>query len=171
MTTAPSTFHQWIVRRLDRLVGIPLEDQAFAYVFTAPIGVLMPDCDPVQQIFLVRQANAAFIRERRIRGIPDLIAEVVAPSNAEQDTKIKRAIYAHVGVPEYWLVRPATRDVLRCSQPDTVLAIMSIARCLARRPSWSLQRCRCAYPSPICSLALPILASKPLFISCCDSSG
>src|SRR5689334_7433198 len=24
MTTAPSNFHQWIVRRLDRFVGIPL---------------------------------------------------------------------------------------------------------------------------------------------------
>jgi Uma2 family endonuclease len=122
MTTAPSNFHQWIVRRLDRFVGIPLEDRAVAYVFTAPIGVLMPGCDPVQPDFVVvRRTNAAIIRERRIRGVPDLIAEVLSPSNAEQDTKIKRAIYAQAGVPEYWIVRPDTRDVLQCSQPDAIL--------------------------------------------------
>lgn len=122
MTTAPSSFHQWIVRRLDRFVGIPLEDQAVAYVFTAPIGVLMPGCDPVQPDFVVvRRTKASIIRERRIRGVPDLIAEVLSPGNAEQDTKIKRAAYAHAGVPEYWIVRPDTRDVLQCSQPDAVL--------------------------------------------------
>jgi Uma2 family endonuclease len=122
MTTAPSNFHQWIVRRLDRFVGIPLEDQALAYVFTAPIGVLMPGCDPVQPDFVVvLTTNAAIIRDRRIRGVPDLIAEVLSPGNAEQDTKTKRAAYAHAGVPEYWIVRPDTREVLRCSQPDAVL--------------------------------------------------
>lgn len=122
MTTAPSSFHQWIVRRLDRFVGIPLEDQAAAYVFTAPIGVLMPGCDPVQPDFVVvRRTKASIIPERRIRGVPDLIAEVLSPGNAEQDTKIKRAAYAHAGVPEYWIVRPDTRDVLQCSQPDAVL--------------------------------------------------
>jgi Uma2 family endonuclease len=122
MTTAPSNFHQWIVRHLDRFVGIPLEDQALAYVFTAPIGVLMPGCDPVQPDFVVvLKTNAAIIRDRRIRGVPDLIAEVLSPGNAEQDTKTKRAAYAQAGVPEYWIVRPDTREVLQCSQPDAVL--------------------------------------------------
>jgi Uma2 family endonuclease len=103
-------------------VGVPLEDQALAYVFTAPIGVLMPGCDPVQPDFVVvLTMNAAIIRDRRIRGVPDLIAEVLSPGNAEQDTKTKRAAYAQAGVPEYWIVRPDTREVLRCSQPDAVL--------------------------------------------------
>ena len=122
MTTAPSTFHQWVVRRLDRFVGMPLEDQGLAYVFTAPVGVLMPGCDPVQPDFVViRKTNAAIIYDRRIRGVPDLIAEVLSPSNAEQDTRTKRSAYARAGVPEYWIVRPNTRDVLCCNQPDAVL--------------------------------------------------
>jgi Uma2 family endonuclease len=29
--------------------------------------------------------------------------------------------YARAGVPEYWIVRPAGRDVLVCSQPDAML--------------------------------------------------
>jgi Uma2 family endonuclease len=122
MTTAPSTFHQWIVRRLDRFVGMPLEDQGLAYVFTAPVGVLMPGCDPVQPDFVVvRKTKAAIIHDRRIHGVPDLIAEVLSPGNAEQDTRTKRSAYARAGVPEYWIVRPDTRDVLRCDQPDAAL--------------------------------------------------
>ena len=70
---------------------------------------------------VVLKTNAAIIRDRRIRGVPDLIAEVLSPGNAEQDTKIKRAAYAQAGVPEYWIVRPDTREILRCSQPDATL--------------------------------------------------
>src|SRR5262245_25725719 len=53
MTTAPSFFHQWIVQRLIRLVGFPAEDQGLAYFVSAPVGVLMPGCDPVQPDFLL----------------------------------------------------------------------------------------------------------------------
>jgi Uma2 family endonuclease len=122
MTTAPSNFHQWIVTRLLRFVGIPLEDQALAYTLTAPIGVLMPGCDPVQpDLVVVRSDRATIIADRRIRGAPDLIAEILSPGNAEQDTLTKRIAYARAGVPEYWVVRPATRDVVVHSEPDALL--------------------------------------------------
>ncbi len=53
MTTAPSNFHQWIVRRLERLIGIPAEDQGLAICFPAPIGVLMPGAELVQPDYVV----------------------------------------------------------------------------------------------------------------------
>ena len=122
MTTAPSYFHQWIIRRLDMYIGVPLEQQGLAFAATAPIGLLMPGCDPVQPDFvLVGQANAGIIADRRIRGVPDLIAEVLSPGNPEQDTDIKRRAYARAGMPEYWIIRPQTRDVLVCRTPDTLL--------------------------------------------------
>lgn len=119
MTTAPSFFQQWIAMRLLQFVGFPAQDQGLAYAVSAPIGVLMPGCDPVQPDFLlVRQDNAAIIHDRRIRGVPDLIAEILSPTNTQHDADIKRGAYARAGVPEYWIVRPATRDVLVCWQPD-----------------------------------------------------
>jgi Uma2 family endonuclease len=122
MTTAPSSFHQWIVRRLDRFVGIPLEDRQLAFVFTAPIGVLMPGCDPVQPDFLaIRRDNAGIIANRRIRGAPDLVVEILSLSHPEQDTQIKRHAYAQAGVAEYWIVRPQQRDVLLCTLPEALL--------------------------------------------------
>lgn len=123
MTTAPSNFHQWITLRLYRCVGIPLEDQGLVYVFTAPVGVLMAGCDPVQPDFVVvRCTNASIIYDRRIRGVPDLIAEILSPTNPEQDTRVKRGAYARAGVPEYWIIRPEHRDVLVCSNPDAALS-------------------------------------------------
>ncbi len=132
MTTSPSAYHQWISGRLLRFVGHPAEDVGLAYAFVAPIGVLMPGCDPVQPDFLlVRRERAAIIHDRRIRGVPDLIAEILSPSNPEQDTDTKRGAYARAGVPEYWIVRPATRDVLVCWQPDAALGDYAQVRLVA----------------------------------------
>jgi Uma2 family endonuclease len=36
-------------------------------------------------------------------------------------TLTKRGAYARAGVPEYWVVRPATRDVVVHSEPDATL--------------------------------------------------
>ena len=56
--------------------------------------------------------------DAKVREAPDLIAEVLSPSNPEHDSAVKRGAYARAGVPEYWIVRPASRDVLVCWQPD-----------------------------------------------------
>lgn len=132
MTTAPSNFHQWIIRMLDRHIGTPAELRGEVYVLTAPLGLLMPGCDPVQPDFLlVRRERAGIIADRRVRGVPDLIAEVLSPGNPEQDTDIKRSAYARAGVPEYWIVRPASRDVLVCWQPDASLGDYAQVRLIA----------------------------------------
>lgn len=132
MTTAPSFFHQWIIKQLVHLVGAPAERAGLAFCATAPLGVLMPGCDPVQPDFLlVRQDRAGIIRERRIHGPPDLIGEVLSPSNPEQDTETKRGAYARAGVPEYWIVRPETRDLLVCWQPDAGLGDYAQSRLIA----------------------------------------
>lgn len=112
MTTAPSNFHQWIVSRLYRAVGIPAEDQHVAFSFLAPIGVIMPGCDPVQPDFIVvLKDNAGIIQNGKIYGVPDLIVEVQSPGNASYDEKVKLVAYAQAGVPEYAIVKPHSRTI------------------------------------------------------------
>jgi Uma2 family endonuclease len=121
MTTAPSAFHQWIVRQIVRALFAQIDDLNLGVTLWAPIGVFMPGCDPVQpDILVVQTAHLGIIHDRRIYGVPDLIVEVVSPSNSEQDLDIKRRAYARAAVPEYWIVRPAERDALVCSEPDPV---------------------------------------------------
>jgi Uma2 family endonuclease len=112
MSTAPSFFHQWIILRLVELVGTPAKLQGLAIPFFAPIGVLMPGCDPVQpDIGLVRSANSGIIHDRRVRGVPDLLVEVLSPSNRAYDEQVKLEAYARAGLPEYAIVDPEARAV------------------------------------------------------------
>ena len=112
MTTAPSYFHQWIVRRLDHFIGIPAEQQGLAFAAVAPIGLIMPGCDPVQPDFvLVLKDKASIIRDRRIYGVPNLIIEVISPGSIAYDEQVKLAAYAAAGVPEYATIDPATRTL------------------------------------------------------------
>lgn len=114
MTTAPSNFHQWIVMSLVQYLGLPAKEQGLAFTFPAPIGVLMPGCDPVQPDFVVvLKANAAIIRDGRIRGVPDVIIEVLSPGTRAYDERVKLAAYAAAGVPEYAIVDPQNRSVSR----------------------------------------------------------
>ena len=110
MSTVPSFFHQWIILRLVQLVGTPAMQQGLATPFFARVGVLMPGCDPVQPDFgLVLTAHSGIIRDRRIRGIPDLLAEILSPSNRAYDERVKLEAYARAGLPEYAIIDPGAR--------------------------------------------------------------
>ena len=122
MTTAPSFFHQWIIRQVSLALIGQIDRSGIGLTTWSPIGLIMPGCEPVQpDIVVVRMEDVGMIYDRRINGVPALIVEVLSPSNAEKDTEIKRAAYARAGLPEYWIIRPAERDVLVLTEPDPAL--------------------------------------------------
>lgn len=121
MTTAPSFFHQWIVSRLARYIGIPAEDKKLGLWAVAPVGVIMPGCDPVQPDFvIVLNKHASIIHDKRIFGVPDLIVEIMSPGNAVYDAQIKLAAYERAGMPEYAIIDPKMRtlNLYTLSQPN-----------------------------------------------------
>jgi Uma2 family endonuclease len=112
MTTAPTNFHQWIVQRLVRLLGMPAEDAGVGVSFFAPIGVLLSPVDAVQPDFLlVLTQHMHIVRGGRIRGAPDLVIEVRSPGNSAAEMQQKQQRYAQNGVPEYVVIEPATRTL------------------------------------------------------------
>lgn len=44
-------------------------------------------------------------------GIPQLIVEVLSPSNSDDDLIVKKDLYEKYGVPEYWIVSPMSRKI------------------------------------------------------------
>ena len=46
-----------------------------------------------------------------VEGPPDLVAEVLSPDTARRDRGEKLRAYAELGVDEYWLIDPETREV------------------------------------------------------------
>jgi Uma2 family endonuclease len=108
----PSIFHQWIVKRLYRFLGIPAEEQQLAFSAVARVGVVLSQNTVMQPDFvIVLMERAAIIHDRRIRGVPDLIVEVLSPGNPDYDQEVKMEAYAKAGVPEYVIIDPSTRTL------------------------------------------------------------
>jgi Uma2 family endonuclease len=46
-----------------------------------------------------------------VSGIPDMIIEILSPSNPEHDRNTKFELYEQAGISEYWLVDPEARTI------------------------------------------------------------
>jgi Uma2 family endonuclease len=46
-----------------------------------------------------------------VQGPPDLLIEILSPSNRGHDLLTKRALYARAGAREYWIVDPVQRTI------------------------------------------------------------
>jgi len=91
-----------------------LENSDIGIAFVAPIDVILPDKigDPVQpDIVVIRRESLHIIDELNIQGAPDLVVEVLSPSNPAHDRKLKYDLYAEAGVQEYWIIDPHNRSV------------------------------------------------------------
>lgn len=112
VTKSPSPLHQRTLKFLLYHLGKPAEDMGIAEVFFAPIGVIMPGCNPVQPDFvLIRRENLAIVRAHLIEGIPDLLGEILSPGTADYDEGVKLEAYARCGVPEYVVIDPQARGL------------------------------------------------------------
>ncbi|MCI0697343.1 Uma2 family endonuclease [candidate division KSB1 bacterium] len=82
-------------------------------VYMAPIDVILPGlASPVQPdvLFIVKN-RLHIVKKGRIEGAPDIIVEILSPSNWIIDRREKFNIYAKAGVREYWIVNPMVRTI------------------------------------------------------------
>ena len=115
MSAAPRPLHQRVITRLSFFLEGFLENSTLGTAFVAPIDVILPQKlgDPVQpDIVVVRRESLHIIDELNIRGAPDLLVEVLSPSNPAHDRSLKYDLYAEAGVLEYWIVDPRQRTVV-----------------------------------------------------------
>jgi Uma2 family endonuclease len=108
---SPMSAHGVTIRNLMFLLG-PVIEVLRGWLLTAPLDVFFPGADPVQPdiVVLLPDSNASLV-SRGIAGAPDLLIEVLSPSNRGHDLLTKRALYARAGVREYWIVDPTNRTV------------------------------------------------------------
>ena len=110
MAPAPDTWHQDSSRRLFRILDRFVMANSLGELFYAPIDVVLSVEDTVQpDLVFVARANAGIIQRRAIVGVPDLLVELVSPASVRRDRYDKKALYARVGVKEYWIGDPANR--------------------------------------------------------------
>jgi len=104
---APSYYHQKLggrlFKQLDRLIEVP----GLGEVLLAPFDVHLGRGTLVQpDLVVVTTKNLSLIGDKKLTGVPDLLVEILSPSRADHDRRIKRRKYERAGVREFWIVDP-----------------------------------------------------------------
>ena len=105
--------HQTISGNIYRPVQRYVSEHGLGHVWYAPLDVIVR-----QEPLRVRQPDLLFVSNEnsgilsdRIEGGPDLVVEILSPSNSRVDIDSKLADYAQIGVRECWIVSPQARTV------------------------------------------------------------
>ncbi|WP_209329166.1 Uma2 family endonuclease [Lunatimonas salinarum] len=115
---APKRIHQRISAKLLTRLYVFL-DGKHCQVYGAPFDVRFPKTSKEDKhIFNVVQpdicviCDPAKLDERGCIGAPDLIVEILSPSNSKTELKHKYELYESHGVREYWIIHAETQDLL-----------------------------------------------------------
>ena len=108
MSPSPLFIHQIISARLTQaLLNFLDSTNSNAVVANAPTDVRFDDGNILQpDILYISEGRIAEIIKDRVEGAPDMIIEILSPSNAYYDLRTKKDIYEKYGVKEYIIVDP-----------------------------------------------------------------
>ena len=120
MAPAPTPYHQVVVLNIAVLLKSYIQPMDLGIVLAAPVDMLVQR-EPLR----TRQPDVLFLSADRtgfrdnfqLRGLqllevaPDLVVEVLSPSNTRRDIAEKLGDYRQIGVLECWLVSPEAETV------------------------------------------------------------
>ena len=112
MAPAPLSGHQWFLANLLEVLRAHAKRTRTGLVLPAPVDVILSAHDIVQpDIVLVRRERMSIVKARGIEGSPDLVVEILSPSNEDHDRRTKLRVYEHHAVPHYWIADLRRREV------------------------------------------------------------
>lgn len=107
MTPSPNTRHQRAVGRLFRVLSDHAEENDLGEVFIAPYDIVFSKWTALEpDLLFIRKDRASIVTEANVQGAPDLVIEILSPSNKAYDRKTKLRAYEKAGVPEIWYFDP-----------------------------------------------------------------
>ena len=120
VSPAPLIYHQDLAARLYEILRAAFVTTGRGRVLFAPVDVELTVTDIVQpDLIVVLAEHGSIVTRSRIIGAPDLLVEIVSPSNRRHDTVLKLDLYRRAGVGEYWIVDPeARRMTVYARSPD-----------------------------------------------------
>ncbi|MBF0607352.1 MAG: Uma2 family endonuclease [Candidatus Magnetobacterium sp. LHC-1] len=105
----PSPFgrHQNISWNLNDIISRHIKRHKSGKVYYAPLDVIFKEGEQRLQpdLLFIRKENMAIFQDW-VRGVPDMVCEIVSRGTIGKDTITKRDIYERYRVPEYWIVIP-----------------------------------------------------------------
>jgi Uma2 family endonuclease len=114
VSPAPSLYHQEVSRHIQFQLYQAIEIPKLGFVIDAPVDVQLGANDIVQpDLVVILAAHRSIMTPTKVKGVPDLVIEVLSASNANQDLVRKRQLYQARGVKEYWIVDPFEHQILQ----------------------------------------------------------
>ena len=114
--SAPNTKHQAILMELSSQFHLFLRGKP-CKVFPAPFDVRLfykenESDDTVVQPDIVVICDKTKLGPEGCRGAPDLVVEILSPSNTAIEMQQKLELYREAGVKEYWVVDPENNSLI-----------------------------------------------------------
>lgn len=110
MSPSPTTLHQRVLRRLFKLFDECSNSEG--EIFFAPIDLFIDKKNVFQpDLVYISNLNKSIISQRGIEGPPEIVVEIISPSNIFSDRNTKKKKYLTFGVKEYWIVDPANQTL------------------------------------------------------------
>jgi len=114
LMSAPSTEHQRVLRELFLQIAGFLKGKQ-CEVFVAPFDVCLTgrgdEDDTVVQPDILVICDKSILDKKRCNGAPDLVIEILSPSNTKHDKLKKLRKYMQAGVREYWIADPIDKTI------------------------------------------------------------
>jgi Uma2 family endonuclease len=113
MSPSPNPVHQQILFELSEIIVLyNIKQGRKGQWMYAPMDVTFDDGNVLQpDILYIAEERKAEIIKDRVEGAPDLIIEILSPSNAYYDLRQKKDLYEKYGVKEYIIVDPIAKNV------------------------------------------------------------
>lgn len=108
---SPTFRHQIVVGNLLRLLFPFVQLRGLGKVLPGPLDVIMAEDNTAEPDLLYISEENMGIAQDWVRGVPDLMVEVISPSSIARDRYEKMEQYARFGVKEYWIIDPAYYSV------------------------------------------------------------
>jgi len=126
---SPRYIHQKISIKLASKLLIYCENSQLGVVLTAPFDTILSDINTFQpDILFISEANLSIIQERGVFGTPDLVVEILSPSNQSHDRVKKFKLYEKFKVKEFWIVDPDQQSIKVYSLESNKLLSISDAK-------------------------------------------
>lgn len=113
MSPAPNRKHQQLILQLSALLFNYVKEHQTGEVYIAPFDVYLDDDNVVQpDISFFSEHRLHLLSDRGAEAAPDLVTELLSPSNAYYDLRYKLDLYEKYGVEEYFIVDPEDGTVM-----------------------------------------------------------
>lgn len=112
MNASPNPRHQTVSRLLQFQLMEQIEVPRHGQVFNAPTDVQLDDFNVVVPDLIVVMNDNRIVTPTKIKGVPELVVEILSPSTKSRDQTLKKELYQQHGVPEFWIVDADEQCVL-----------------------------------------------------------